>query len=122
MRTIRRYRIPLLVLVGFGVVGGFFYFQTNRETFQYASASYLANGSLVGIYAQRGELQKALQIIDTLQKEHPDDPAIYYNAALIYRSMKDIPAAIEVLQAGMVFVQDGQTQQWYQDLLTELSQ
>lgn len=117
----RHFRLPLLAISAFGIVGGLLYYQTSHEAAEYASASYLTNGNLVGIYAQRGQYQKALNVIDALQKEHPEDPAIYYNAALIYKSLKDTTAAINVLEAGMPFATDPVIRQQFLDLLSQLA-
>ena len=115
-----RYRLPLLVLAALGISGGFFYFQAGRETSQYASASYLTNGQLVSIYTQRGEFKKALSLIDQMQAEHPDDPAVYYNAAVLYVAMDDLNAARASLTAGLQYIKDNELRQRFIDSLDSL--
>ena len=119
---LRRWKLPLVIAGAFAMLGGFFYFQAGWEALQYASASYLTDGYIVEIYTQRGAYKKALSVLDAMQIAHPDDPAIYYNAAIIYKRLNDIAAAIAILQAGLPYVKDDALQQQFETLLTELSQ
>jgi len=120
MSFLRQYKLPFLVFAAFGIFGGFFYFQAGRETSQYASASYLTNGQLVSIYTQRGEFKKALSLIDQMQAEHPDDPAVYYNAAVLYAAMDDLSAARVSLAAGLAYVKDTALEQRFADFLESI--
>ena len=122
MPMLRRWKLPLLIVAVFAVLGGFFYFQASRETLQYASASYLADGHLVSIYTQRGEFKKALTLIDVMQKEHPDDPAIYYNAAVLHVALGDNNAAVANLQTGLPYAINQDFKDRFSRLLKELTQ
>jgi len=121
MMMLHRWKLPLVIVAAFAVLGGFFYFQASREALQYASASYLANGHLVNIYTQRGEFRKALALINVMRKEHPEDPAIYYNAAVLYVALGDSNAAVANLQTGFPYATNQDFKDRFSQLLKELT-
>ena len=78
---------------------------------------------LAGIYAQQGNLPKAAENIEALKMFLPDNPRVYYNAALLYAALNDKEKALKDIQKGLELAEaDPETAMLLLELFQKISQ
>lgn len=84
---------------------------------------YYAHQNLMALYARTGDLDKAIEYVEILKKLKPQDPRVFYNAALIYVARNDRAAAAASLKAGLLVASsDPYAKGLIEELLAKLDQ
>ena len=74
--------------------------------------------NLLAIYGNMGDLIKATEYAEILKQLRPNDPRVFYNAALVYFARNDRDATLENLKQGLKVVgRDLEAEQLIRDLL-----